>query len=130
MGKYSGKVVDQLLMDKPVGSKNLSWSANFEGRSVILRHFPASFFHHQYTGRCVPGIQIELPVAVEAAAGSIGKIQSGLTGTTDTVRVQGNLVIEVNVRVLVAFLARKTSCNQALADRLRARHVDRCPVEL
>jgi hypothetical protein len=40
-----------------------------ERAAFEIRHFAAGFFDNQYTRGGVPGIEIELPEAIEAAAG-------------------------------------------------------------
>ena len=56
----------------------------------------------------IPGIQIELPVAVVAAGGNVGQIQRGRTGAAYAMGAQSELMIEVNVGILVALEAGKT----------------------
>ena len=73
---------------------------------------------------------VELPVAVETPAGCIGQVKRRRAGAADTVGVQCYLLIEVNVRIFVAFLAGETCCDQALTQCLSARHTYRSAIQI
>src|SRR5262249_34913487 len=80
-------------------------------------------FDQKDAGGNIPGIEIELPVAIKTSACGIGEIKSCRTGAPNTMRVQRDLLVEVNVGILVAFLAWEAGSDQALTQCPGARHV-------
>src|SRR5438552_4874517 len=51
--------------------------------AIHARDEAAGFAHHDLAGRDVPGLQIALPVAVEAAGGDKGEVERGGTEATE-----------------------------------------------
>ena len=97
------------------------------GDSVEAGHASACFLNQKHARSGVPGIQIELPEAVIASAGNIGQVERCRTCSPQAVRAQCDLVIEVNIGILVPFVAGETGAEQGFCQACRFRHVDgRC----
>ena len=62
-----------------------------------MRHHAACLLHEQVAGAGVPRVQLELPVAVEAAAGHVRQIQGGRASAAYAMAAQRNLLVEVHV---------------------------------
>ena len=84
-----------------------------KGRSIEARYFAAGLLHDQHAGRRVPGIEIELPEAVEAPGRHVAQIERRRARAAHAMGMQRDLVIKVNVRILVPLVAGKTGGQQA-----------------
>ena len=65
-GEHIFEETDQLLVDQAIRSQNLA-AFQPEVRAGKVGHAPARLFHQQNARSRVPGIEIELPEAVQAA---------------------------------------------------------------
>ena len=97
---------------------------SLKGPALEIRHFAAGFFDNQHACRRVPGIEIELPEAVEASAGHTAQVERRRTRPPHAVRAQSDLMIEVNVRILVPLVAGKAGGHQAFGQVRDLRHLD------
>ena len=118
LNSASKSVVDETVGTQGLAAGDLKWTAG------KISDTPAGFLHKQHAGSGIPRIEIELPETVEASRGYIAEIERSRAGAAHTVRAQRDLVIEVNVRILVAFVAGKPSCNQRFLKARRGRDVD------
>src|SRR5260370_6383709 len=117
------KLLEHFLVEQSVGGQQLA--AVDRKRCVAeVGDLAAGLFHEQDGGGRVPGIQVELQKCVEGPAGDITKVQGSGTGSAHAVRAQGDLVIEVDVRVFVAFVAGKSRGHQAFRQPRRLGNVD------
>ena len=60
------------------------------------------------------GIQIEFPIALDPARGTIGQVERRRAGTANAVRSQSQLLVEVNIGIGMALVAGKAGGQQAL----------------
>src|SRR5271166_1249573 len=84
--------------------------------AVKIRDSSAGLFDEEDAGSGIPRIQIELPKSVEAPAGHAAQVQGGRSGAPDTVGLQRDLMIEKDVRILVALVAGKSRSHQTLRE--------------
>ena len=77
---------------------------------------PPRFHHQQRTGGGVPWVEMELPEAVDAAAGGVGQVERGGTGAAHAVRAQRELLVEVDVGADVPFAAGKAGGQQRFGE--------------
>src|SRR5688500_9435186 len=117
--KFSGedfaKNLEHLIVHRPIVGQNVR-SAEIRRAALHVGDAPARFLDQQQTRRHVPRFQSELPERVEAPASHVGQIEGGGPGTPHTVGCHRELVIEVNVHVQMALVARKPGCNEALVE--------------
>src|SRR5579862_4626235 len=64
----------QRFVDQTVRCQGLA-AVDFKRRSVEATNLASGFFDNKHARGCVPGIEIELPKAVEASAGYIAQIE-------------------------------------------------------
>ncbi len=102
-------------------------AVEFKWRSIETSHFAASLFHDQHARCRVPGIEIKLPEAVEAPGSYVAQIERSRARPAHSVRVQRDLVIEVNIRILVPLVTRETRGQEAFLERSGFRDVNRFP---
>ena len=105
-------------------------AVELEGPAFEIRHFAARLFDNQHTRGRVPGIEIELPEAVEASAGHAAQVEGRRTCTPHAVGAQRDLVIEVNIRILVPLVAGKAGGHQALGQVRNLRNLDSLLVQV
>src|SRR5208337_121646 len=115
-------------MDKAIASLYFA-AVNPKRRPVKAGHQTAGFLDQEHAGGGVPGIEVEFPEAVIAAAGDIDQVEGRRSRTPHTVRAQGDLVIEVDVRIQVPLVAGKASPEQRLSQLPRFGDVDWLSVE-
>ena len=108
------ELVDQRVMNQPIRGKRLA-ACNLEFTACKIADFAASLLHDQHSCRSVPGIEIELPEAVEPSRRDVAEIKRSRSRPPDTVGPQCELVIEINIWILVPLLAGETGGNQTLA---------------
>ncbi len=82
-GKNVFKLLQQSVVNQTVRGHGFL-AVEFEGCTVEARHRAARLLHDQHTRRRVPGIEIELPEAIEASRSHITQIESG--GAADPAR--------------------------------------------
>src|ERR1044072_8445110 len=109
-GEYLCELVHQCFVDQSIRCHGLATVGRIIA-ALIIRNAAPGFFDDHYASGCVPGVQIELPKTIEAPASHIAKIQCGRTSAAYTMSSQCNLMIEVDVRIVVTFVARET-CRQ------------------
>ncbi len=80
-------------MNEGVGGQGFA-AVEVKRRAVEAGDGASGFLHQENSGGGIPGIQVELPVAVIAARGDVGKVQRGGTSATDAVRAQSELVVD------------------------------------
>src|SRR5258708_1555291 len=102
----------------------------FERRTVKAADLASGFFHDQSASGRIPGIEIELPETVEAPAGDVTQVQRRRSGPANAMRMQRDLMIKVNVRILVPLVAGKSRSQQGFLQLRNLRHVNRLAVEL
>src|SRR5689334_14940103 len=73
-----------------------------------IRTLAAGFSDQQDSRRHVPRVQAKFPKAIQAPARDVRQIESCRTGPSDAVRHHRELVVEVDVDVLMPFLAGKS----------------------
>ena len=110
-GKNFLKFVHESLMDKAVAGKGFA-AVDVERAAGHVGDNAPSLLHDEDPRGRVPRIQVEFPETVIASAGYIGEIKGRRARATDTMRAQRDLVVEVNVRVLVALVTGKSSGHQ------------------
>ena len=103
-------------VDEAVGGEDLA-AVEGELAAVEVGDAAAGFLEQQIAGGGVPGIEAELPVAVEAAAGDVGQVERRRAGATNAVRAQRELLVEVDVGAVVALLAGKAGGDERLVER-------------
>src|ERR1700722_3264453 len=123
------KFMEQRVMHQPVRGQRLA-AVQLKRRAVKTADVASGFFHNQNARRCVPRIEIELPKAIEATTGDVAQVERGRTGAANSVRAQRDLVVEVNVGILVAFVAGKSGRDQALFQLRGLRDADGLPVQV
>ena len=116
-GEHVGEKVLHRRVDEAVGGEDLA-AVEGELAAVEVGDAAAGFLDEEIAGGGVPGIELELPVAVEASAGDVGEIKAGRTGATNAVRAQRELLVEVHVRAGVALLAGKAGGDERLVERV------------
>jgi len=89
-GEDFSEVGQEFLVDQAVAGEDLA-AVEAEGRAVETGDGSASFLRKQRARCGVPGIQIELPETVVAAAGHIGQIERRRSCTPHAVRAQRDL---------------------------------------
>jgi hypothetical protein len=77
-------------------------------------HSTACLGHQQNAGGCIPGVEVELPEGVHAATSYVSQVERGRTGTAHAMRPQGEFLIKMDVRTVVALVAGKARGNQGL----------------
>src|SRR5205807_10422090 len=77
-----------------------------------------------------PLIQIEFPKSIKTPAHHRAQIQRCRSGPPDSMRSQRDLMIKINIRVLVAFVARETRGQKRLCEFWNSRNVNRPFVEI
>src|SRR5688572_21765386 len=93
-----------------------------------VRHAPAGFAHDQPAGRHVPGLQLVLPVAVEAAGGDVAEVERGAAVAAQLARgLQHRPELRQVVVVLALVVGEAGGEERAVEDAL-ARHPDRAAV--
>src|SRR5260370_3829791 len=90
-------------------------------------HSATGFFDDQHSGRCVPGVQIELPEAVETSARHITQIQRRRSGTPHSMGSERDLMIKVNIGILVALVTGETGAYERFVELGNFRHMN-CPI--
>ena len=110
-------------MQQPIRRQGFA-AVDLEGPALKVRNFAAGLFDNQHARSRVPGIEVELPEPVEAAAGHAAQVERRRTRAPHAMGAQSDLVIEVNVRILVPLVAGKTSGHQALRQVRDLRHLD------
>ena len=110
-------------MQQPIAAQNFP-AVDIKRAAAKIRDLTAGFLHQQNARRGVPRIQIKFPISVKAAAGQVTQIQRSGTGTTDSMRSQRDLVIEVNVWVFMALVAGKTGGYQTFFKVANGRNMD------
>src|SRR5271170_2587380 len=100
-------------MDQTVGGKD-GGSAERVRPALEVGDFSTRLFDEDNAGGRVPGIEAKFPEAIEAAQGDIGKIEGGGTVSTNAVREQGEIPVEMNVGVCVAIVVGKTGAEQTV----------------
>src|SRR5579875_1644379 len=105
-GEHVAEERSHLLVDEAVGGEDLA-RVERELRAVEVADAAAGFFDEQVAGGGVPGVQVELPEGFKAAGGDVGEVDSRRAGAADAVRAQRELLVEMDVRVLVALVAGK-----------------------
>src|SRR5262249_58591340 len=83
----------------------------------------------EHSCRRVPGIEVELPKTVESSCCYAAQVQRRGTRPSHPVGSQCNLVIKVDIRILVAFVAGKARRNEAFGEIGRPRDRDRLIVQ-
>src|ERR1039458_6221458 len=73
---------------------------------------------------------MESPEAVEASRGHVAQIERGRSRPPYSVRVQRDLVIKINIRILVPLVAGKARAQKAFLQCSRLRDTDCLAVEL
>src|SRR5579885_3229179 len=84
----------------------LKWAA------MKITYAPACFLNDQGACRCIPGIQIEFPEPFEAPACDRAQIERRRSCPPDPMSMQRDLVIEINIRVLVALVTGEAGRDQ------------------
>src|SRR5205085_1688708 len=111
------------IMNQAVARQSLTAVA-LEGTAIKSRNPAAGLFDDQHAGSGIPGIEIELPEAVELSRRHATQVEGGGTSAPHAVRAQSDLVIEVNVGILMAFVAGKAGSHQAFRQVPRRGNVD------
>src|SRR5579864_1607020 len=115
-GKNLFEFMQQGIVDQPVRRERFS-AVQLKRAAVKIRHSAARFLHHQHAGSRVPGIEIEFPKTIEAAAGDGTQIQRSRSRTPHPVRTQGDLVVKVDIRILMSLMAWKASGDKGFGQR-------------
>src|SRR5579864_519567 len=115
-GKNLFEFLQQRIVDKPIRCERLS-AVQLKRAAVKIRHSAARFLHHQHASSRVPGIEIEFPKTIEAAAGDGTQIQRSRSRTPHPVRTQGDLVVKVDIRILMSLMAWKASGDKGFGQR-------------
>src|SRR5262245_10291274 len=95
-----------------------------EGSAAKIGDFAAGLADDEHARSSVPGIEVEFPKPVKAPAGHVAEIQRGGTGAAHAMRAQRELVIEVDVGVLVPFVAWEAGGNQTFGQARGLRDVN------
>src|SRR5581483_11042872 len=106
-GENLVELVDEGGVDDAVGGQGLAGAAVVEGAAVHVGDGAAGFGDEEGAGGDVPGIEVEFPEAVEAPGGGVGQVEGSGAGAAHAVRAHGDLVVEVDVGILVAFVGGK-----------------------
>ena len=123
-GEHIPEQADHFVVDQTVRRQHLP-AVEPEWAAGEVRHLAARFLEQQDAGGGVPGIQVELPESFIAAAGHVGQVERGRAGAPHSMRAQGELVVEVNVRIVVALAAGEAGRHQRLGQIRDRRHVHR-----
>src|SRR6476659_10477876 len=100
--------MEQCVTPKHFTAIDIEWPAGKVGDSA------ACLLHQQNARGGVPGVEIKLPVRVIASARQVAKIKRCRARAADAMRAQRNLVIKLDVRVLVSFVAGKACGHKTL----------------
>jgi hypothetical protein len=73
-GEHIFKQRDQLGMEEAVGGEQFP-AVQAEGRAIEAGYGAACFLYEQHAGGGVPRVEVEFPIAVEAAARDIGEVE-------------------------------------------------------
>src|ERR1700689_2260623 len=100
-GKHFLKKPEECVAQEAIGGKHFP-AVETEGTAIEGGYGSAGFKDQQRSSGSIPGIQVEFPVSVYAAACRICKVKSRRARTAHSMRAQGELLIEVNVWIVVA----------------------------
>src|SRR5579862_1239419 len=115
-------------MYQSIGRESLA-AGDVEFSAGKVSDLASGLLHDEHACRRIPGIEIEFPEAVETARRDVAQIQRRRSCASDTVAAQRELVIEINVWILVALLAREAGRDQAFRQRWSCRDVERRDLE-
>src|SRR5215471_10971545 len=79
--------------------------------------------------RGIPGIKVELPESIETPTGHVAEIKGSRPGAAHAVGAQRELVIEMDVRVLVALVTGEARGDQTFGQPRGFRDVNGAAVE-
>ena len=106
-GEHGFKQIDQFVVDEAVGGEDFA-AVELEVIAGEIGHAASGFFHKQNAGRGVPGVEIELPKALETASGNVSQVERSRAHAANAVGAQGEFVVEVDVGIFVALAAGET----------------------
>src|SRR5258708_26468881 len=128
-GKYFFEFVQQCFVYQSIRGERLA-AVEFKWRTVKAAHLPARFLDDEHACRCVPGIQIEFPEAIETPRRHATQVERSRSSPPHSVSSQRNLMVEINIRILMALVAGKAGGHKALVQLRYLRNVDLLAVEL
>src|SRR5215469_12555149 len=112
-GKDFLKLFHHFPVHQAVAGQNFA-AVNRERPVFVVGDLASGFLDQQNPGGGVPGVEVKLPESVEAPTGDVAEVERRRTSPAHTVRAQRDLVIEMDVGILMAFVARKASSHQTL----------------
>src|SRR5277367_2054025 len=121
-GKHILKQCNDFLIDDPVRGEHFP-AIELERAAIKTSYRAAGFEHQQRPGGGIPGIEVEFPVTIHAAACGVCQIERSRSGAANAMRAQRDLVVEVDVRILVAGAAGKSGGQQAFRQIIRTRYL-------
>src|SRR5215469_13606277 len=101
-----------------------------ESRAIEPADLASGFLDNQDPGRRIPRVEVKFPEAIEAATGDTAQVERCRPGTADAMSPQRDLVVEENVRILVAFMTRESCGHQAFFQLRDFRNLDRLAIQL
>ena len=110
-------------MHQPIRGQSLA-TVQLEWPTLKVGHPPSSFLDNEHARGRVPGVEVELPESVETSASHAAEVKRCRARSTDSVRVQRNLMVEKDIRILMALMAWESGRHQAFCQVRRPRDMD------
>src|ERR1700677_4338399 len=107
------ELAQQFPMHQSIRSQSLA-TVQLEWPTLKVGHRPSGLLHDQYTRRRVPRVEVELPKSVKTSTRYAAKVQRRRARSPHSMRVQRDLMVKEDIRVLVALMAGKSRSQQAL----------------
>ena len=79
-GKNFMELVQERVVHEAVGGERLA-AVDLKRRAIETGHFAAGFFDDEHARGRIPGIEIELPKSLEAAARHAAQVERSRSGT-------------------------------------------------